>query len=204
MTRNLLATALLASAAALLIAAGPKADLDQDGQVTKAEFTQTALDRFAAADTNGDNYLSEDERKALHKARREKREARRFERLDANKDGSISREEMEIVSQKRDARRSERRAKMLERYDTNFDGKLSETERKAIRDKRITKYAERKTRRGERPRPDANGDGLISLDEHLAVADKLFARMDADQNGVLTKGEGKKRKGRKGKRRFGR
>jgi len=45
MTRKLLKAALLASGAALLIAAGPKADLNQDGQVTKAEFTESAQAR---------------------------------------------------------------------------------------------------------------------------------------------------------------
>ena len=64
MTRTLLKTALIASGAALLIAAGPKADLNQDGQVTKAEFTESAQSRFFAMDTDGNNFLSEDERKA--------------------------------------------------------------------------------------------------------------------------------------------
>jgi len=203
MTRKFLTTALLASGAAIMIAAGPKADLNQDGQVTKAEFTQSALDRFASADTNGDNFLSKDERKALREARREKRDDRRFERLDADKDGAVSRAEMDAMREKRDDKRAERRAKMLERFDTNLDGKLSEVERTAMKAERDARKGERKAKRAERPRPDTNGDGFVSLDEHLAVTEALFARMDANQDGVLTEGEGKKRKGRKSKKRRG-
>ena len=48
MTRTLLKTALIASTSILLMAAGPKADLNQDGQVTKAEFTEAATAHFLA------------------------------------------------------------------------------------------------------------------------------------------------------------
>lgn len=213
MKRTFLTTALIASGAALLIAAGPKADLNQDGQVTQAEFTQTAMDRFAAADTNGDNFLSEDERKALRETRKDKRADRRFDKLDADKDGNISRAEMDAKRSerggKRDAKKAERQAEMLKRFDTNLDGTLSESERVVMRAERDAKRAERKAERGEkqgdrkqrraeRPKPDANGDGFISLDEHLVVTEQLFARMDTNGDGVLEKGEGKKRKGRKG------
>ena len=53
-------------------------------------------------------------------------------------------------------------------------------------------------KRGERADADTNGDGFISLDEHLAVSDQLFTRLDANADGVLTEGEGRKRKGKRG------
>jgi hypothetical protein len=207
MTRKLLTTALLASGAALLIAAGPKADLNQDGQVTKAEFMQTATDRFEAVDTNGDSFLSTEERKAMREGRHEKRADRRFERLDDDKDGNISRAEMDAASDKRKAKKDARKAKALEKFDTNLDGTLSDAERTvmlaerdALRGERKAKRGDRKSRRAERPKPDANGDGFVSLDEHLVVSEQLFMRMDANGDGVLVKGEGRKRKGHKGKR----
>jgi len=208
MRRKLLTTALIASGAAFLIAAGPKADLNQDGQVTKAEFTQTALDKFATADTNSDNMLDKAERKALREARRDQRDAKRFERLDANGDGALTPDEIAAKRDERDAKRDARRAEMLKKYDTNLDGELSEAERTVLKaerqEKRAAKKAERaeggKKRRGDRPKADANEDGMISLDEHLAMSDQLFARMDANGDGVLTEGEGRKRKGRKGRK----
>ncbi len=206
MKRTLLTTALMASGAALLIAASPKADLNQDGQVTRAEFTQTAVDRFTVADTNGDNLLSEDERKALKQARRDKRESRKFERLDTDKDGSISRAEMDEKRNAQDVRKAERRAEILEKFDTNLDGQLSETERTAMQGEfkkgRDAKRGDKKSRRADRPKPDANEDGFVSLEEHIAVSDQLFVRMDANGDGVLVKGEGGKRKGQKGRRKM--
>jgi len=35
----------------------------------------------------------------------------------------------------------------------------------------------------------------------MAVSERLFARMDANGDGVLTKGEGRKRKGKRDKKR---
>jgi len=204
MTRTLLKTALIASASVLLIAAGPKADLDQDGQVTKAEFTAAAQAHFLAADTNGDSLLTEDERAAFRAAKKDDRKDERFNKLDANGDGSISRDEMEAISQKFESRKAEMKAKVLEKYDTNLDGELSDAERTVMRAEWEAKGGKKGGRkgkrgeRGERPNPDANGDGFISLDEHLAVSEQLFTRLDANADGVLTEGEGRKRKGRRG------
>jgi Ca2+-binding EF-hand superfamily protein len=197
--------ALIASGAALLIAAGPKADLNQDGEVTKAEFTQAAQSKFFATDTNNDGFLSQDERKTHREAMRENRKDKRFEKLDINGDGLLSRDEMDAVGAKREARKDAMRAKVMEKYDTNLDGTLSEAERTVMKaerkEKRADKKDRRKDRRADRPKPDANGDGFVSMDEHIAVTEQLFARMDANGDGVLTKGEGRKRKGKRGQKR---
>ena len=204
MTRTLLKTALVASAAVVLMAAGPKADLNQDGQVTKAEFTEAAKAHFLAADTNGDSFISEDERKAFRATKMEERKGKRFDALDTNGDGAISRDEMAAAGEKRQSRRGEMKAKLLERYDTNLDGKLSDEERTVMKAERKAEAGEngrrggKKGKRGKRPNPDANGDGFISLDEHMAISEQLFTRLDANADGVLTKGEGRKRKGRRG------
>lgn len=205
MTHILLKTALIASGAALMIAAGPKADLNQDGQVTKAEFTQAAQSKFFATDANNDGFLSQDERKAHREAARENRKDKRFEKLDANGDGLLSRDEMDAVGEKREARKDARRQKVMEKFDTNLDGKLSDAERTVMKaemkEKRVDKKEARKDKRAKRPKVDANGDGFVSMDEHMAVSEQLFARMDANGDGVLTKGEGRKRKGKRGQKR---
>ena len=201
MTHRLLSTAIIASGAALLIAAGPKADLNQDGEVTKAEFTQAAQSKFFATDTNNDGLLSQDERKAHRQVMRENRKDRRFERLDINGDGLLSRDEMDARGEKRKGKKEARREKAMLKFDTNLDGKLSDAERTVMKAERKAKRAAKKERRKDRPKVDANGDGMISMEEHMAVSERLFARMDANDDGVLTKGEGRKRKGKRGKKR---
>jgi len=111
MKHRLLSTAMIASAAALLIAAGPKADLNQDGEVTKSEFTQAAQSKFFATDTNNDGLLSQDERKAHRQAMRENRKDRRFEKLDTNGDGLLSKDEVNARGEKRKAKKEARQPK---------------------------------------------------------------------------------------------
>lgn len=211
-----LKTVTLASAAVLTLisgtalAQGPKADLNQDGQVTKAEFMADTSEKFSTADVNFDGFIDETERNGLREKRRSEHAKRAFEKLDANNDGSVSEAEMQAASTNRNAKRDERRdgmrAKMLEKFDADGDGTLSDVEKetaKAARKERTgdkrSQGGDRKGKRGKRMNPDADGDGLISQAEFTASAEALFLKMDANGDGVLTKGEGRKRK--KGKRR---
>ena len=202
---------LLLSAAAIFALsgvafAGPKADVNQDGQITRAEFQAEANAKFTAADTNFDGLLTKDEMKILRSKKQAEREEKRFTKMDVNGDGAITREEMNSIKAEREAKREARR---LEKFDVNNDGLIDEAEKasaKALRQsKREERRAARKGKRGERktrgPKRDANGDGVISRAEFDASTEALFARMDANGDGVLTKGEGRKR--RKGKKRRG-
>jgi len=105
-------------------------------------------------------------------------------------------------------RKDDRRDEMMERFDTNADGEISDAERAVARElakaKRGEKKAQRKAekaelkeRRAERPRLDADRDGFVSRAEYDAMAEALFIRMDANGDGVLTKGEGQKPRGPK-------
>lgn len=207
-------TTLVLTSAALLSGAAyakdaPKADINKDGQVTKAEFMTATTTRFVAADTNGDGMLTKEEMIAGHEAMREARASERFSRADANGDGVITRAEHDALRAEKDAKRAEKRAEMKTRIDTDGNGTISDTERAAAKEmrqaKRQEKRAERKGKRSEKntgekmrgPKRDANGDGVITQAEYEAVAEAMFVRMDANGDGVLTKGEGKKRKGRK-------
>ena len=205
MTRTLLKSVLLVSAATVLIAASPKADLNQDGQVTKAEFTQSAESRFFATDANNDGFLSQEEREAHRAAESENRKDQRFTDLDSNSDGLLSRDEVDAADKMKKAHHEGFRQKMMEKFDTNLDGTLSEAERLVMRSefgkKREMFEGQRREKRGERPKIDANDDGLISLDEYMTVSEQLFSRLDANSDGVLTEGEGRKRKGKRGFRR---
>lgn len=206
----LLTTAALAAAG--LAYAAPRADLNEDGQVTQTEFMSAATTRFVNADTDSDGVLTADEMKAARKAKHEERSTKRFEGLDANADGVISKDEY-------DAKRAQRSEKRAARRDVNGDGVVNEADREAMKAKRAEKKAERdarkaergatvnsesetrkgrKGKRGKRANPDSNGDGVVTRAEYEASTLAMFQRLDANNDGVLTKGEGKR--GRKGKR----
>jgi hypothetical protein len=133
--------------------------------------------------------------------------------LDANGDGAITKAESDAARaarrEKGEEKRAAKKAEMLSRYDADGNGEMDEAERAAARAERgaerEAKRAERgdrgdrKAKRGDRPKLDANADGFISQAEYLDMADTLFTRMDANGDGQLVKGEGRKR-GKKGKR----
>ena len=107
-----------------------------------------------------------------------------FERLDANKDGAVTAEEMIVYRHKR-----------FTEIDANGDGKITKEEFMAYSPKAKqtsakatdAKATERKTKYFERL--DANKDGTISGEEWDAVARTQFAALDTDKDGKLTKAE---------------
>lgn len=132
--------------------------------------------RTAKADTNGDGALSRAEFVAQAQAR--------FDRLDADRNGQVTREERRTAragSPRRHAgmMRGGRMGggKMLERLDTDRDGRVSRAEYDAI----TTRMSARATARGVAPadlgkrmdvrfaRLDANRDGYIDAAERAAM-----------------------------------
>lgn len=204
--KTILLTAALATAG--IAYAAPKADLNQDGQVTQSEFMTAATTRFVNTDTNADGVLTKDEMKAARANKRAQRANKKFEGLDANGDGVISKSEY-------DAKRAAKAEKMQARRDVNGDGTVDEADREAMKAKREARKAEREAngqtrikgegRKGGKrggmrgPKPDTNGDGVVTRAEFEASTLAMFERLDTNADGVLTKGEGLKR-GRKGKR----
>jgi Ca2+-binding EF-hand superfamily protein len=73
-------------------------DADKDGKITLAEMEAFRAARFAAADTNGDGNLSAEELVAMHAAERAARELQRsadmIAKFDTNADGVLSAEEL--------------------------------------------------------------------------------------------------------------
>jgi len=190
--------------------AKPKADTNQDGTVTRAEFNAASQARFANTDLNADGYLSTDELENARAARKSEKQARSFERLDVNGDGVITQDEYSTSINNRRAEKKERRA---ERRDINKDGTVDDQDRELWKEKRAEMRKNRSDRRakkrsgGERgnhwKKIDTNGDGLVSAQEYSAGADRMFERFDANGDGVLSKGEGRKKR-RKKRRRSGR
>ncbi len=72
-----------------------RADADRDGRITQAEFVQARVQRLTAMDANNDGSVTAEERAAGKQAQRAERVAARFDRLDTDRNGSISRAEFE-------------------------------------------------------------------------------------------------------------
>ncbi|HUJ57648.1 MAG TPA: EF-hand domain-containing protein [Kofleriaceae bacterium] len=82
-----------------------------------------------------------------------------LQKYDTNGDGKLDAQERAAMRADFKAKREARKAKILEKYDTNHDGKLEPSERKAMIDDRATARFEK---------IDANGDGVVTLDEFKA------------------------------------
>ena len=95
---------------------------------------------------------------------------RMFERLDANKDGVLTADELGA------------RVERLMEADANKDGKLTKAE---IRDFHEARMAEHEKRRF----PDENGDGVVSRSEWSKSRDAAFDELDANKDGKLTREE---------------
>lgn len=200
-----------------LAADGPHHQLDTNGdqQLSKSEFLAGAAARFDAADVNRDNFLSTDERQDQRRLRREKRQDRRFAKADANNDGQISKDEFDSLKAARREASKARREAMQAKRDLNGDGQIDADERAAFKAERQARKAERRAERKalkqERKarrskgldrleRPDANQDGFVSRNEHMAAAERMFTLLDANGDGVLSQGEGTKRGKKRRKR----
>lgn len=69
-------------------------DADGDGKITQEEMQGHRAARFARADTDGDGNLSRAELEAQAQAQASEHVTRMIERLDSNKDGQLSLDEM--------------------------------------------------------------------------------------------------------------
>ena len=102
-----------------------------------------------------------------------------FAAMDADKDGKVTKVEIEAF-----------KAARFAEADTNKDGGLSPEEMSVAHD---TMMAKRKADRAAEmfKRMDKDGNGLISQEEIPAPprADKMFDRMDADKDGAISQAE---------------
>lgn len=106
----------------------------------------------------------------------------RIAQVDTNKDGSISAAEAEAARQAR-----------FQATDADGDGQISRAEIEARMMARIQSRIDRRI-----AHTDSDGDGVISREEADAHAAERFARMDKNDDGVLTPDEMRKRHHRHG------
>ncbi|MDX2208795.1 MAG: EF-hand domain-containing protein [Sphingopyxis sp.] len=145
--------------------------------------------------------------------------AKRFAKLDANKDGKVD-------DGDRAAHRAERQNAMFAALDSDRNGSVSRAEFDAAAAARDTKRAERRAQRVERGNAseemrgkhggrrhghggrmlgmvDSNGDKAITLEEMRAAALARFDRIDANKDGQVTTEERAAMRGMRGDGRRG-
>jgi hypothetical protein len=153
---------------------------------------------LARFDRDGNGVVTRDEMRTT--------ETERFQKVDTNKDGRLTLDEIQ-------AAHKERAAKHFADKDANKNGKLERAEVPRIPDEMWTRLDQNKdgtltpdelANKGGRfaehaqkhfQHVDTNSDGAISKDEALAGVDKRFARMDTNSDGVLTQEEMKAHRG---------
>lgn len=124
-----------------------------------------------AADTNKDGRISRDEH-ATHASER-------FTRMDANKDGFIDQADHQ-------QRMQQRRAEGFARLDGNSDGRVTRAEFESAHAKRM---AENMARRAERETAGKPVRAMPTAEERQKRHDAMFARLDADKDGAVTRAE---------------
>ena len=140
--------------------------------------------------------------------------AKHFARVDANRDGFVTKAEADAAVQafrgKRAEKRTERREHAFERIDVNGDGAITKAEWDAKQTKRQERVAARDhdgDGRADRARAgghgmggfgghmfdmaDANKDGRVTLQEAQAAALQHFNMADTNRDGQITREERK-------------
>lgn len=152
-----------------------QADADKDGRITfeelKAVRPQVTEERFNAADKNGDGALSREDRTVTDSTAGGAGMLAKLKEADTNGDRKLSREEAQAAF-------PQAAGKLFDKADRDGDGFLT--------------VEEVKQGLGEKLRQaDGNGDGKLSPEEAKAVFprmnDRLFQRLDRNQDGFLSK-----------------
>lgn len=133
------------------------------GPVSRADFVERRVARLTAADANRDGTVTVEERRAARQAHHAERVAARFDRLDGDKNGALSREEFSTRPQR---------------------GERPE----GARSHRGGRHGGRHMGRGMRD--GAKGDqGPVVIAEARARAETAFAAIDTNRDGVVTADE---------------
>lgn len=134
---------------------GARADIDKNGQLTKAELTAHLDQRFKAMDTNGNDQIETAEMQAA----KQERQAKRAERREARSGEAIGKRAGEHRGENRGGKQAGKRGQI----DANGDGIITRDE-----------FGARALKRFDRA--DANGDGVVTQEERAAMKEARKAR----------------------------
>lgn len=156
------------------------------GAATAQQPAERPAERALRADADGDARISQAEFVAHRVAR--------LTAADADRDGTVTREERQAQSRARHHQRAEAR---FDRLDADSDGRLSREEFTAVRAARVDDAGRpdrahgRPGHRGPRGGQDrARGDRApVVIADAQVKAGQAFARLDADQDGFITAAE---------------
>jgi Ca2+-binding EF-hand superfamily protein len=166
------------------------ADTNQDGVVDQTEFQASRDKWFAALDADKDGFVTADEVKAFGAQMHAKWAAKHADaaqkapdadradrmaqhmlaRIDTDKDGKISKAEIDAES-----------AALFKRLDKNADGKIASDE---VRHHRWGGKGA-----GMLGRMDTDKDGNITKAEFTTAEDQMFQKLDANGDGVISQDE---------------
>ena len=156
-------------------------DTNGDNVVTMDEFEGAALQRFKDMDADNNGSVTLEEFQAYIASKRQARRTEYFNRIDTNKDGSISQQEYIDYKQKKAEMR-------FQAMDTNKDGLLS-NEEFAARSKGRKGHKHWHGHDGKNPifsKLDANHDGNITQQESIAAWTRWFNQIDANGDKTVT------------------
>ncbi|MDX2157532.1 MAG: hypothetical protein SFW09_13595 [Hyphomicrobiaceae bacterium] len=164
-------------------------DGNRDGKVAKDEMRAEVARRFAELDLNSDGKIDDADLPPMMRGRNAIAEGgagmggkhgRRMmggmgwlRQADANRDGTVTREEVDAMADRDFAR-----------LDRNKDGVIDQADRDAIR-KEMVEYAAKRFAHMN----GAGPDGRVTREQFQSKAAERFARMDANGDGTISRDE---------------
>jgi Ca2+-binding EF-hand superfamily protein len=197
-------------AALALAAAGPaaaqrgggmfqRADQNDDGKVTRQEVIAFAEGRVEMLDNDGDNAFTEKDLRGWVDNQLETATARRFQQRDPNGDGRITKQEFV-----QNAGNKQQAGRIFKRYDQNGDGVIVPDEMTQVTQKMIKRRRDQQRAQSQQGKDnisrsfaslDSDGDGTVTRQEAVARAKRMFEQRDQNDDGVITRGEGRGQQG---------
>ncbi len=154
-------------------------DINSDKKVTQSEFEFAAKERFNAIDINRDQEVDKAEFKNWRAKTQHSKKRYRLGKADVNADGQISEAEF-LHSRNRGTKRR------FDLIDVNHDGNITRAELNRFQK---VKYYPKKHHNKLFKKFDYDKNNTISQAESLAVWSKLFNRLDANNDAVVTEQE---------------
>jgi len=161
-------------------------DSNSDNIVTLDELISSGNSRFSTMDADNNGIVNAEEFKQYRGKIKSEKRLKRFAKIDANADSTISLDE--FIAYKR-----QKIEKRFNNIDSNGDGLISSDE---FANKPRKKHYDKKRHHsghhgGKRmfKKLDANADGEITLDEAMTAWKKWFNKLDINADGMVTREE---------------